>query len=397
MKKKFMALLMAAVLVLGTSTTVFADIESPVVDNNKPEVNSPVVDNDKPESNEVIEGNLVFEYTDFVEGYGVISLADGVSVKEVVIPATCNGKAVTAIFNAFTNNKTITSVTIPTSVKMIGEYTFQNCSNLTKIIFSGVEYTTFEGFRKAFVANGGYFGSDAPEYFEFGGTGLVDIAGDKLDHALESEDPEAAKDVLITMPNETIVEIMKEDVTKVEQADNAWAEEKDIKVETKSEVESVDASKVTIVGAALNANGIDEKDVVLTITEPEKKVEVEKKYENAVALDIELVVAGESKDELDVPVSITMPIPEGVETKNLVVLHYHGDAEEPVVIVPTVNEDGTMTFVVSGFSTFVVANLAPVDVDVPGTGDRSGVVVVFCLVLIAAGVVLITKRNAFAK
>ncbi|MBQ3559471.1 MAG: hypothetical protein IJA07_08180 [Agathobacter sp.] len=207
MKKKLMAVLMVAVLVLGTSTTAFADIESPVVDNNKPEINSPVVDNNKP-----------------------------AEPKEQLATPTV----------------------------------------------------------------------------EISKAGVLTLTG-------------------------------------VENADTAWAEEKDITVETKSEVESVDASKVAIVGAALNANGIDEKDVVLTITEPGQKVEVEKKYENAVALNIELFVAGESKEDLEVPVAITMPIPEGVDTKNLVVLHYHGDAEEPVVIVPTVNEDGTMIFVVGGF------------------------------------------------
>lgn len=51
-----------------------------------------------------------------------------------------------------------------------------------------------------------------------------------------------------------------------------------------------------------------------------------------------------------------MPIPSGVSTEKVVILHYHGDAIEPVVITPVVNADGTMRFVVDGFSTFVVAN-----------------------------------------
>lgn len=231
-------------------------------------------------------------------------------------------------------------------------------------------------------------------------------ATEKLDDALKSEDPTVAKDVLTSMSNETVAEMMKEDTSKVEAADKAWAVANDIKVEAKSEVKTVDASKISIVGAALNANGVDEKDVVLNIAEPEKKVEVDKKYENAVALNIELFVAGEAKADLDVPVAITMPIPEGVSTENLVILHYHGDAEEPVVIVPTVNEDGTMTFVVGGFSTFVIANqvveaeTTPADSatsTAPKTGDTSGTVMVCSLLLLAVGVVLVMKRNAFVK
>ena len=200
-------------------------------------------------------------------------------------------------------------------------------------------------------------------------------------------------------------------VKKVEKVDEALIEKLGDKYKgATSETNLVDASKVEVVGVAIN--GKDAESVELTFAEPEKKVEVDKKYENAVALDIELLVNGEALENLSVPVTITMPIPAGVAKENLVILHYHGDATEPVVIVPTVNPDGTMTFIVDGFSTFVVANQvtdaeAPKEeskedtknetAESPKTGDASGTTMMYSLLLLAAGVVLVLKRNAFAK
>ena len=164
-----------------------------------------------------------------------------------------------------------------------------------------------------------------------------------------------------------------------------------------SETKLVDATKVSVVGLALNGRGAMET-LELSFAEPEKKADVDKKYENAVQLDISLMVDDYALENLSVPVTITMPIPTGVAKENLVILHYHGSAKEPVVIVPTVNEDGTMTFIVDGFSTFVVANqVVEATPEAPKTGDTSGTALVCSLLFLAAGVVLVMKRNSFAK
>lgn len=620
MKKKIFALLMSMVLVLGMSTTAMADINSPVGDNT-PTINSPTGTNTPIK---VTVDGLMFEYMGDAAGYGLFGVEEGVTVTDLVIPAECCGLPVIGIFDAFKGNTTITSVTIPKSVKMIDAYSFNGCSNLTKLIYDGVEYTNIVPFQSAYAANGGWFGSDSPAYFEFGGTGLknekepvklnvtwsttvpwlvefedvvtmnddyqcfvdvlkdgeyvgntglweeignnklgfdvayivamngsgkytvevsvldmstrtpvakevsavcvytkpakqlanptvkVDLEKDELvfepvegayayyiwlwqtyadvesetiydiipaenvdddkveydlqgfaefveylkencldqdrkitfgviaisenintvaatdcvkvvgyenkvtkeqakesfDKAFEGEelDTDVAVDVLSGVSNETIVELLETDAEfakNVEKLEDTLVEDfGDGYKGATSETELVDATKVSVVGLAINAYYEYANEVELTFVEPEKKVDVDKKYENAVQLDISLMVDGNALENLAVPVTITMPIPTGVAKENLVILHYHGDAKEPAVIVPTVNEDGTMTFIVSGFSTFVVTNEvveeAPAP-EAPKTGDTSGTALVCSLLLLAAGVVLVMKRNSFAK
>lgn len=233
-------------------------------------------------------------------------------------------------------------------------------------------------------------------------------AKENFDKAFENveENPNEAVTSLSGVSNETIIEMMETDaafVEKFEKLDAIFVEElADGYKGATSETKLVDADKVEIVGLAINGRHANES-VEITFAEPTEKVEVEDKYENAVALDIELLVDGYAPETLEVPVTITMPIPAGVEKENLVILHYHGTATEPVVIVPTINEDGTMTFIVDGFSTFVIANQvveampekpAP---EAPKTGDASTTTFVCSLLLLAAGVVLVSKRNSFVK
>lgn len=250
--------------------------------------------------------------------------------------------------------------------------------------------------------------SDYATYILYENKVSKEQAKENFDKAFENveENPNEAVEALSGVSNETIIEMMETDATfveKLEKLDAIFVEElADGYKGATSETKLVDADKVEVVGLAINGRDASES-VELTFAEPAEKVEVEDKYENAVALDIELLVDGYAQETLEVPVAITMPIPAGVEKENLVILHYHGTATEPVVIVPTINEDGTMTFIVDGFSTFVVANQvveatpekpAP---EAPKTGDTSGTALVCSLLFLAAGVVLVMKRNSFAK
>lgn len=216
-----------------------------------------------------------------------------------------------------------------------------------------------------------------------------------LDEALKDveKNPEAARDLLVSVSNDTLVEKMQDAkfLEKVKKAEVAYVKEMQITVKAPvSTVEGIASEKITVIGAGLNAGMLDE--VQLTVAEPEKKVALPEGYKtnNAVYLDINLLIDGKSIEELKVPVTITMPIPEGVETKDLVILHYHGDATEPVIITPVVSEDGKMmTFTVSGFSTFVVTNVAKA----PDTADNS-VAVVCAMMLVAAAAVVVFKKRA---
>lgn len=192
------------------------------------------------------------------------------------------------------------------------------------------------------------------------------------------------------IPVAQLVEMMADEdfVEKVEAIEDAYITVMDIKVnDPESTSKKIDAEKISILGAALSAVK-EGQEVTLKVADADKKTP--EGYKNGVALDIELFVDEDSISDLRVPVSITMPIPEDVETKDLVILHYHGDAKEPVVITPVVNEDGTMTFTVSGFSTFVIANLVA---ESPKTADNS-VAVVCAMMLVAAAAVVVFKKRA---
>jgi hypothetical protein len=111
---------------------------------------------------------------------------------------------------------------------------------------------------------------------------------------------------------------------------------------------------VSVVGAAFNAKAGESVQLALTV--PSTLVNIDTNaYANSVQLDLSLLIGGAAKSNLDVPVSVTMPIPTGVSAQNLVVLHAH-DGNAPEALATSVNADGTVTFTVTGFSTFIFAN-----------------------------------------
>lgn len=87
-------------------------------------------------------GTLLFEKNAAGDGLILKGFADGKSEANITIPASVEADGtelpVTAIAdNAFNNNTTLTSVSIPSSVKTIGAEAFHTCSNLTSIVING--------------------------------------------------------------------------------------------------------------------------------------------------------------------------------------------------------------------------------------------------------------------
>ncbi len=127
----------------------------------------------------------------------------------------------------------------------------------------------------------------------------------------------------------------------------------------------VDAQDISIVGAGLNVDG---GDVRLEVSMPEKKEDLSGyRFTDSVQLDISLVHNNAKLHELEVPITVTMPIPSGLAASSLVILHYHEDGTVETVNLKN-NGDGTVTFTVVGFSTFIFAvegNDSP-DTDNPG-------------------------------
>lgn len=85
------------------------------------------------EETKVPSEGLWMEHYDDINGYMVKSIGSCKDT-DLVIPSEYNGKPVVAIADAaFYQNKTITSVTLPESIRSIGHWAFAHCPKLTKV------------------------------------------------------------------------------------------------------------------------------------------------------------------------------------------------------------------------------------------------------------------------
>lgn len=159
--------------------------------------------------------------------------------------------------------------------------------------------------------------------------------------------------------------------------------------ETSVTHEGINKDSIQIVGAGIASEAVTGGSAAAKVVgvnfgkleAGEEKEVNEKLYENIVQVSIELEKNGTAvSGKLTCPVTITMLPPEGVLLNKLVILHYHADGTyEP--IYPAKNADGTITFSVTSFSTFVFANLVQYNGDSdnsdspdnkPEEGDKPG-------------------------
>lgn len=137
--------------------------------------------------------------------------------------------------------------------------------------------------------------------------------------------------------------------------------------------EYVEPGKVNVVGAAFNAAQGKAVSLQMDVTPEANRVPIYSGYKKNVQLDIKLVSDNTEIHELAMPVSVTMPIPQGIDASQLIILHYHADGTTEKTAFH-VNGDRTITFTVSRFSTFVFAEESsadtPNDEPVPTPGQN---------------------------
>ena len=123
----------------------------------------------------------------------------------------------------------------------------------------------------------------------------------------------------------------------------------------------LDTSSISIIGANLNTEG--DTTATLNISAPSQDAGViPEQYHNTVQFSMKLdgVTETEQKQQLKVPVKITMPVPNGITPAFLVLLHFHSDGAYEEIQFPYVYKDensGQMfvSFVVTSFSDFAFA------------------------------------------
>lgn len=210
------------------------------------------------------------------------------------------------------------------------------------------------------IANGKT--GDLSEFYNTSDTSAT--VNKELSEALKNT---SASDALETIKNkvskDSLKTAMQTDSTTqklINDLEKRYTQEKKISVQDPEVSEDaasyVDAQKIAMVGAGLNA--AEGSNVQLTVGIPQKQEYIsDKHYKNTVQLAIELKNNDTSVHELAVPITITMPIPAGLDENRLAILHYHENGSVESVTLKN-NGDGTVTFTVTNFSTFVFAEKA---------------------------------------
>lgn len=152
-----------------------------------------------------------------------------------------------------------------------------------------------------------------------------------------------------------------EDMEKLKELESIYKDRENVTVNITAEPnthgdfkQNIDA--ISIVGAAFNAK--QNETITLHFSKPANNVVIDGtryKTNNAVQFDIRLINCATPLQNLDVPVTITVPIPSGVKESNFWILHYHNNGDYEV-ITPKLNGDGTCTFTVVNFSVFAFVN-----------------------------------------
>jgi hypothetical protein len=122
------------------------------------------------------------------------------------------------------------------------------------------------------------------------------------------------------------------------------------------------AAQIEVVGAGLNA-APGERVRVSVRPSANASIVIPPQFnqQNAIPLDITYLVNDVSKSgSLDVPIVITLPIPESIDPARLTILHFSGGTTtDPTQITPVINFTATpmtATFAVTNFSEFVMVN-----------------------------------------
>ncbi len=141
------------------------------------------------------------------------------------------------------------------------------------------------------------------------------------------------------------------------------------------EAQAFNANDVSIVGANLN-NKADaaEKPIQLIVDKPEKDHVIPELYNSSVAVKFSMTLENvEDPENLEVPVKITLPIPENINPEFVEIFHYHADGTYEVLHPHVYENNGKFfaDFVLTSFSDFAMTEHEhqwkdePVDIVLP--------------------------------
>lgn len=283
------------------------------------------------------------------------------SLESIVIP-----DSVTSIENdAFDGCANLAIVTMPSSVTSVGNSAFLNCNSLTDIYYSGSEAE----WNAISIESGNDCLTNATIHYN--SSGDVVPSGDLVAqlNQLSAAGTTAEKiSGVQAIGLDTLKEAIQDETQgdEVVSAIEALETSTNIKTEIKVTDQAPDAftaGNIDVLGAALNIASVTEGEtntVTLTVDMAENTHTLDaNQYENALSFSLHLdnVTA-----QLSVPVQITLPIPSSLSTTGLVLFHYKDDGTKETVSFTLDQAQKTITFVMTSFSDFQLANTKGVTV-----------------------------------
>lgn len=129
-------------------------------------------------------------------------------------------------------------------------------------------------------------------------------------------------------------------------------------VEVSKDASAFKASDISVVGANLNNKDDDASEPIkLVVDKPEKNHVIPELYNSSVAVKFSMNLENvEDPENLEVPVKISLPIPNSINPDFVVVFHYHADGTHEVLLpyVHKMNGKWYADFVLTNFSDFTM-------------------------------------------
>lgn len=192
---------------------------------------------------------------------------------------------------------------------------------------------------------------------------------DQLDNISTKDSDQEIRDSVQAVDTQTLKEAMLaelgggEVMDKLEKLEDAVGGAAPVQVSDAAS--AFDADKISIVGANLNdAAENSSEPITLVVDKPKEEHILDASYDNSVAVSFSMTLDNAADAEnLEVPVKVTLPVPETINPDFLVILHYkqNGEVEELTLTDVHVFRKGNTvyaSFVLDSFSDFVMTNLA---------------------------------------
>ena len=134
----------------------------------------------------------------------------------------------------------------------------------------------------------------------------------------------------------------------------------------------IDKNKVSVVGAVFNVSESDSAASIIFRKPSQDSIKQPLQGYDSNSIQFSITVwSGDTKKEiLEFPITITMPVPDGIDPAKMKIIHYFSN-DQYQIIEPRINQDNTCTFTITHLSEFVFAQTSPKPEPKPEKDDNN--------------------------